>query len=83
MKHSLGNKEVKELVKVVVSAKDDAVVGFHMVGSEASEILQVLVQAPSACVGLLGPHCLWSRALKTLHVRCAHFSALCSLSRML
>ena len=41
MKNSLGRDGVKELVKVVVSAKDDRVLGFHMVGSEASEIMQV------------------------------------------
>ena len=41
MKNSLGRDGVKELVKVVVSAKDDKVLGFHMVGSEASEIMQV------------------------------------------
>ncbi len=39
MKSTLANKDVKELVKVIVSAKDDKVVGFHMVGSEAAEIL--------------------------------------------
>ena len=43
MKNTLGRKDVKELVKVIVSAKDDKVVGFHMAGSEASEILQVCV----------------------------------------
>jgi pyruvate/2-oxoglutarate dehydrogenase complex dihydrolipoamide dehydrogenase (E3) component len=41
MKNSLGRDGIKELVKVVVSAKDDKVLGFHMVGSEASEIMQV------------------------------------------
>lgn len=41
MKNTLGRRDVKELVKVIVSSKDDRVVGFHMVGSEASEILQV------------------------------------------
>ncbi|CAL5227621.1 g10625 [Coccomyxa viridis] len=40
MKNSLGRDGIKELVKVVVSAKDDKVLGFHMVGSEASEIMQ-------------------------------------------
>jgi hypothetical protein len=41
MKNTLGRKDVKEFVKVIVSSKDDKVVGFHMVGSEAAEILQV------------------------------------------
>ncbi|KAK9906912.1 hypothetical protein WJX75_010028 [Coccomyxa subellipsoidea] len=40
MKNTLGRKDVKEFVKVIVSSKDDKVVGFHMVGSEAAEILQ-------------------------------------------
>ena len=40
MKNSLGRDGIKELVKVVVSAKDDKVLGFHLVGSEASEIMQ-------------------------------------------
>ena len=41
MKNSLGRDGIKELVKVVVNAKNDKVLGFHMVGSEASEIMQV------------------------------------------
>ena len=41
MKYTLGRKDVKDFVKVIVSSKDDKVVGFHMVGSEAAEILQV------------------------------------------
>ncbi|CAL8462218.1 g1749 [Coccomyxa elongata] len=40
MKNTLGRRDVKELVKVIVSSKDDRVIGFHMVGSEASEIMQ-------------------------------------------
>ena len=40
MKNSLGRKDVKEFVKVVVSAKDQKVIGFHMSGSESSEIMQ-------------------------------------------
>jgi hypothetical protein len=41
MKNTLARKEFKELVKVVVSSKVDRVVGFHMVGEGASEIMQV------------------------------------------
>lgn len=37
----MGRREVKELVKVIVSSKDDRVIGFHMVGTEAAEIMQV------------------------------------------
>lgn len=43
MKNSLGRDGIKELVKVVVSAKNDRVLGFHMVGSEASEIMQACI----------------------------------------
>lgn len=43
MKNTLGHRDIKEMVKVVVSAKDDKVIGFHMVGSEAAEIMQVLI----------------------------------------
>ncbi len=50
MKNSLGRDGIKELVKVVVSAKDDKVLGFHMVGSEASEIMQVRALWPKSLV---------------------------------
>ena len=49
MKNSLGRDGIKELVKVVVNAKDDKVLGFHMVGSEASEIMQVRRLWPCPC----------------------------------
>ena len=47
MKNTLGRKDVKEFVKVIVSSKDDQVVGFHMVGAEAAEILQVQLSSSS------------------------------------
>ena len=50
MKNTLGRKDVKEMVKVIVSAKDDTIVGFHMAGSEASEILQVLHPGGGLCL---------------------------------
>ncbi len=53
MKNSLGRDGIKELVKVVVSAKDDKVLGFHMVGSEASEIMQVRSILSNAFFSLL------------------------------
>jgi pyruvate/2-oxoglutarate dehydrogenase complex dihydrolipoamide dehydrogenase (E3) component len=45
MKNSLGRKDVKELVKTIVSARDQRVIGFHMAGSEASEIMQACAHA--------------------------------------
>ena len=55
MKNTLGRRDVKELVKVIVSSKDDRVIGFHMVGSEASEVLQVSTLCISQA--LLGSLC--------------------------
>ena len=54
MKNSLGRDGIKELVKVVVNAKDDKVLGFHMVGSEASEILQVRRPWPAPALSRRG-----------------------------
>ena len=41
MKHTLGDKDIKALAKLVVDPKTDKVLGVHMVGAEAAEIVQV------------------------------------------
>jgi pyruvate/2-oxoglutarate dehydrogenase complex dihydrolipoamide dehydrogenase (E3) component len=41
MKSIMTDRDVKTLAKVVVDAQSDLVLGFHMVGEHASEILQV------------------------------------------
>lgn len=42
MKNTMTDRDVKMLAKVVVDAQSDRVLGFHMVGDHASEILQVI-----------------------------------------
>jgi hypothetical protein len=43
MKNALSRTEVKDMVKVVVDAHSNQVLGYHMVGSGAADILQVLL----------------------------------------
>jgi len=40
MKHSLSGSEEKSLMKIIVDRKSDRVIGVHMVGAEAGEIVQ-------------------------------------------
>ena len=41
LKQSLSRKDVKCLTKLIVDSKSQKVVGCHMVGAEAAEIVQV------------------------------------------
>lgn len=43
LKDTLSGHEGKGLMKVVVNAHNDKVVGIHLVGAEVAEILQVLL----------------------------------------
>ncbi|KAK9824171.1 hypothetical protein WJX72_008264 [[Myrmecia] bisecta] len=45
MKNSMADEELKALTKLVVDAKTDKVLGIHMVGPEAAEIMQGLAAA--------------------------------------
>lgn len=47
MKHTLGGGDLKTLVKLVVTKDADRVVGLHMVGDDAAEILQGFALAVS------------------------------------
>ena len=48
MKHTLTGREERTLMKLLVNAADDRVVGAHMVGPEAGEIIQGLAVAMKA-----------------------------------
>lgn len=48
MKHTLTGREERTLMKLVVTRSDDRVVGAHMVGPEAGEIIQGLAVAMTA-----------------------------------
>ncbi|MCB1049611.1 MAG: glutathione-disulfide reductase [Acidobacteria bacterium] len=48
MKHTLGNDPGRMFLKLIVSAKDQVVVGAHMVGQDAGEIVQGLAIAIKA-----------------------------------
>ena len=66
MKRTMGGddgKAEKALTKLVVDVKSDKVVGVHMVGPEASEILQVGTTAP-LCASICSMLCV----LRGLHV---------------
>lgn len=45
MKHTLGGKNEKTLMKIIVDKKTDKVLGCHMVGADAGEIIQGLAVA--------------------------------------
>ncbi|MBM3558042.1 MAG: glutathione-disulfide reductase, partial [Alphaproteobacteria bacterium] len=45
MKHTLSGRETRSLMKLVVDAKTDVVLGVHMVGADAPEIVQSLAVA--------------------------------------
>ena len=45
MKYSLGGSEEKTLMKLLVCKSNDVVLGVHMVGPEAGEIIQGLAVA--------------------------------------
>jgi glutathione reductase (NADPH) len=48
MKHTLGGRQEKTMMKLVVEAESDRVVGCHMVGLDAPEIVQGMAVAMSA-----------------------------------
>jgi glutathione reductase (NADPH) len=48
MKHTLSGRDERTLMKLVVTRSDDRVVGAHMVGPEAGEIIQGLAVAMTA-----------------------------------
>jgi glutathione reductase (NADPH) len=48
MKNVLANRNERSLYKLVVDATDDRIVGAHMIGPDAPEILQVLAVAVKA-----------------------------------
>jgi glutathione reductase (NADPH) len=48
MKNVLANRNERSLYKLVVDAADDRIVGAHMIGPDAPEILQVLAVAVKA-----------------------------------
>ena len=52
MKSALSKRQPKALAKVVVATDTDKVVGFHMVGPNAAEIIQVRLSqfSPRACL---------------------------------
>jgi glutathione reductase (NADPH) len=46
MKNTLSGKQEKTLMKMIVHKETDAVVGVHMVGEDAAEIMQVRPEYP-------------------------------------
>ncbi len=50
MKHTLSGSDEKNLMKIIVDKATDRVVGVHMVGSEAGEIIQGIAIAYKAGV---------------------------------
>ena len=48
LKHTLSGREERSLMKMIVDTKTDIVVGIHMVGAEAGEIVQGLAVAMKA-----------------------------------
>ena len=46
LKQSLSRKDIKCLTKLLVDSKSQKVVGIHMVGAEAAEIVQVSTCCP-------------------------------------
>jgi glutathione reductase (NADPH) len=48
MKHTLSGSDEKNMMKIIVDRKTDVVVGVHMVGPEAGEIIQGVAIAMKA-----------------------------------
>ena len=48
MKHTLSGRDEKTLMKMIVDIKTDKVLGIHMVGEDAGEIIQGLAVAMKA-----------------------------------
>ncbi len=48
MKHTLTGRDERTLMKLVVTRSDDRVIGAHMVGPEAGEIIQGIAVAMTA-----------------------------------
>ena len=48
MKHTLSGSDEKNMMKLIVDRKSDVVVGVHMVGPEAGEIIQGIAIALKA-----------------------------------
>ena len=48
MKHTLSGRDEKSFIKVIVDAKTDRVVGVHMMGPDAGEIIQGIAIAMRA-----------------------------------
>ena len=48
MKHTLTNREERSVMKMIVQKSTDVVLGIHMVGNDAGELIQVLAVALTA-----------------------------------